>query len=113
MITRFAFFEGTVKPGSEQAFDDYVNTRLRPLWTQFPGALAVRVSRHVSRDEGAPPFAMILAVDYVSEAAMAVAMESPVRMESREVTKGLFEFFEGRIFHVNAGPLAPRFEGGA
>ncbi len=109
MITRFAFFEGKIKPGAEKDFDHYVNTRLRPLWTQFPGAVAVRVSREVSRDDGAPPYVMILAVDYVSEASMAVALESPVRMESREVTKGLYDFFEGRIFHVNAGPLTPAY----
>ena len=33
-------------------------------------------------------------------AAIVEALASAVRFESREVTKGLYEFFDGRIFHV-------------
>ncbi len=108
MITRLAFFEGSIKPGKEKAFETYVLERLVPLWTKFPNAGRVQVLREVSRDEGAPPFAMVLAVSYPDSAGMEEAMVSPVRMESREVTKGLFEFFDGRIFHVNGAPLFQR-----
>ncbi len=105
MITRLAFFEGVIKPGREAEFEAYVVERLVPLWTRFPNVTRVQVMREVSRDEGAPAFPLMLAVTYTDAAGMEEAMVSPVRMESREVTKGLFEFFEGRIFHVNGSTL--------
>jgi hypothetical protein len=42
----------------------------------------------------------MLEFTYPSRAAMEEALRSPVRMESREVTKGLFEYFDGRISHI-------------
>ena len=103
MLKRLAFFEGAIKPGCEAAFDAYVNERLIPLWTRFPGALGVEILREVEADDGAHRYPMVLAVGYPDAAAIAVALDSPVRTESREVTKGLSEFFEGRIFHVVFG----------
>jgi hypothetical protein len=43
---------------------------------------------------------MVLCISYPDRKAIEDALASPVRSESREVTKGLFEFFDGRIFHV-------------
>ena len=43
MIIRYAFFEGEIHHGQEQAFRDFVKQRLVPLWTKFPGADEVRV----------------------------------------------------------------------
>ena len=43
MFIRCAFFQGNVKPGKEQAFNDYIRKELVPLWTRFPGAQEVRV----------------------------------------------------------------------
>ena len=105
MITRLAFFEGSIKPGQEAAFDAYVVEKLVPLWTRFPTVIDVKVMREISRDEGAPAFPLMLAITYPSQEGMEEALVSPVRMESREVTKGLFEYFEGRIFHVNGAAL--------
>ena len=56
MITRYALFEGAVKPGQTEAFRTAVKDRLVPLWTQFPGASEVRVMFSDDRDEGAPEF---------------------------------------------------------
>ena len=36
----------------------------------------------------------------IAAACIEAALASPVRAESREVTKGLAEYFDGRIFHV-------------
>ena len=100
MLKRLAFFEGAIRPGCEAAFDAYVNDRLVPLWRRFPAALRVEVLREVEAEDGAHRYPMVLCTAYPDRAAIDRALASPVRFESREVTKGLFEFFEGRIFHV-------------
>ena len=100
MITRFALFEGTLKPGQTSAFRAAVTERLVPLWTQFTGNTAVRVMFGEERDEGAPEFPLLLAITYPDRAALAQAMECPARFRSREVTGEIVaEFFEGRIHH--------------
>jgi len=100
MFKRLAFFEGAIRSGREAAFDAYVNQRLVPLWTRFPKALKVEVLREVEAEDGAHRYPMVLSIAYPNRAAIEQALNSPVRFESREVTKGLFEFFDGRIFHV-------------
>lgn len=104
-VTRLAFFEGTIKEGCTAAFDHYLEEKLVPLWTQFPGVIGVRLHREIGRDEGAPSFPLILSITYASNAAMQEALQSDVRMRSREVTQGLFDYFDGRIYHVNATAL--------
>ena len=99
MITRYAFFEGQIHAGREAEFRSFVVERLVPLWTQFPGALEVRVLHEVERDEGAPPYAMILAIRYPGRAEVERALESPVRYESREVTRELLAMFKGTVHH--------------
>lgn len=99
MIIRQAFFEGTIYAGKEEAFKTYVAYRLMPLWLSFPGVREVRVLYNVERDEGAPSYPMVLSTMYDSREALAAALESPVRYESREVTKGLLAMFDGRIHH--------------
>lgn len=105
MITRLAFFEGTIKKDCTEAFDRYLEENLVPLWTRFPGAVAVRLHREVDRDAGAPMLPLVLSITYESNEAMQQALESDVRMRSREVTKGLFQYFDGRIYHLNARAL--------
>jgi len=100
MLKRHAFFEGAIRPGCETAFEAYVNEMLVPLWTRFPGALNVEVLREVEAEDGSHRYPMVLAITYPDLPAIAKALASPIRLESREVTKGLNEFFEGRIFHV-------------
>ncbi|WP_299968656.1 hypothetical protein [uncultured Roseobacter sp.] len=100
MITRFALFEGTVKPGQTDAFRAAVQARLVPLWTQFPGNTDVRVMFSDDRDEGAPEFPLILAISYPDKDVMTAALDSPARFQSKEVTGEIVaEFFDGRIHH--------------
>ena len=100
MITRFAMFEGSVKPDQVNAFRTAVIERLVPLWTQFTGNIDVRVMFSEDRDEGAPEFPLILAITYPDRYAMEAALECPARYKSKDVTGEIVaEFFEGRIHH--------------
>ena len=99
MFIRCAFFEGKVKPGQEQAFHNFVAEKLVPLWTQFPGAEEVRVLDGVSRDDGAPAYAMALAIRYPDLDTVQLALESDVRTQSREVTGTLLKMFTGKVHH--------------
>lgn len=100
MYIRCAFFSGRIKPGREAEFTAYVRERLVPLWTRFPGAEEVRVLRQEESDSDAQHYEMVLAIRYPSRGAIEQALASPVRFESREVTKGLTEMFDGSIFHT-------------
>ncbi len=100
MITRFALFEGAVKPGQTAAFRAAVQDRLVPLWTQFPGNSDVRVMFGEDRDEGAPEFPLILAITYPDIATMTAALDSPARHQSKDVTGEIVAtYFDGRIHH--------------
>lgn len=100
MFIRCAFFRGRVRPGFEQAFDTCVQERLVPLWTRFPGAQEVRVLRQVESDVDDPRCEMVLAIRFPSREAIAEALASPVRAESREVSKDLIAMFDGTVFHT-------------
>lgn len=99
MIIRYALFEGKIHPGREEEFRDFVRQRLVPLWTQFPGAEEVRVLDGMERDEGAPVYAMALAIRYPDMEAVDTALRSNVRSESREVTGELLKLFTGKVHH--------------
>lgn len=99
MIIRYALFEGTIHEGREADFRTFVRDRLVPLWTRFPGAEEVRVQHGLERDEGAPHYAMVLAIRYPDMAAVQRALSSDVRSTSREVTGELLKMFEGRVHH--------------
>ena len=111
MITRYALFEGKVKDGQTEAFRKDVIETILPKWKAFPGALDVRVSFAEKRDDGAPEFPLILAINYRDMAAVDAALASPVRAESRAATEAvLSKYFEGRIHHhvtlANEFPIA-------
>lgn len=100
MYIRYAFFEGHVKPGMDDAFYRFVRQRLVPLWTTFPGATEVRVLRQEEADTPEPHYALVLAIKYPDKAAIEAALKSDVRARSREATQDLVAMFEGRIFHT-------------
>lgn len=100
MLTRLAFFEGAIRLGCEGQFEDYVKTKLLPIWRQTPRAVRVDVLREVEADDGAYRFPMVLEIAYPDRNALDEALASPTRALGREATRGLFEFFEGRIFHA-------------
>ena len=100
MLTRYAFFEGCLVPGCDAAFRQAVQSELLPTWEAYPGAVAVRVSFATERDEGAPSFPLILAVDFPDHAALALAMASAERLASRAATQRVLPaFFTGKIHH--------------
>lgn len=100
MIKRVAYFEGTIAAGREVEFHAYVAARLIPLWTRFPGALRVETLREVEIDPGRPAYPLVLEITYPSREAMEAALKSRVRLESREVTRGLLEMLEGHVTHA-------------
>ncbi|WP_419694589.1 hypothetical protein ACN2CC_29675 [Mesorhizobium muleiense] len=99
MIIRYALFEGEIHSGRETEFRQFVKDRLVPLWTQFPGAEEIRILDGTIRDEGAPAYAMALAIRYPDMAACELALQSPIRSESRQVTGELLKMFTGRVHH--------------
>lgn len=100
MLTRYALFEGTLAPLSEPAFRAAVRSVFLPLWQATPGVVAVRAGFAVGRDDGAPAFPLMLAVDYPDAAALALAMASAERQASKAATaRVLAPLFQGRIHH--------------
>jgi antibiotic biosynthesis monooxygenase (ABM) superfamily enzyme len=93
LYIRCAFFEGRVKPGQETAFTSFIQTRLMPLWTRFPGAEEVRVLRQQQADVDEPYYEMVLAIRYPSLEAVELALKSDVRRKSREETNDLMKMF--------------------
>ena len=95
MITRYAVFAGTIKPGQELAMRGFVDKKLTPLWRQFACAEEVRVLFGVEQDSGGPQIPLILAITYANHVAMEKALDSPARYEARDVLPELYDrFFE-------------------
>jgi hypothetical protein len=101
MLTRLAFFEGTIRSGREADFDRYVRETLVPIWRQTLHALRVEVMREVEADDGARRFPMVLQIAYPNRRALDEVLASPVRALGREATRGLNESFAGRIFQLS------------
>ncbi|MBY3232241.1 hypothetical protein [Rhizobium laguerreae] len=99
MIIRYALFEGEIHPGREAEFREFVRQRLVPLWAKFPGAEEIRVLDGMERDEGAPIYAMALAIRYPDMDTVNAALLSDVRSQSREVTGELLQLFTGKVHH--------------
>ena len=100
MFKRIAFFEGKITQGREAEFDAYIKQRLVPLWTQFPGSTRIEVLREVEAEDGSHSYPLVLQTTYPDREAIEKALASRVRGDSREMTKGLLDMFEGRVFHV-------------
>lgn len=100
MFIRCAFFRGHVKPGGQADFDRHVQETLVPLWSRFPGAEEVRVLREVESDRPDTHFELVIAMRFASREAIAAALESPVRWESKAASQTLFDLFDGDVFHT-------------
>lgn len=100
MITRYALFEGTLAKGQTEAFRAAVLAEILPVWQRFPGALAIHVTFAEDRDEGAPEYPLILAIDWPDRATVDAFLDHPIRKEGRAATEGVLKrFFTGRIHH--------------
>jgi hypothetical protein len=100
MLTRPAFFEGTIRSGREADFDGTFGRRWC-IWRQTLHALRVEVMREVEADDDAHRFPMVLQIAYPNRRALDEVLASPVRALGREATRGLNEFFAGRIFQLS------------
>ena len=93
MLIRLAIFHGCVRDGKDAAMRRYVEDVLAPLWRRFDGAEEVRVMFRVEQDDGGPEIPLILAITYPDRAAMAPALDSPARYESRDLLPDFFETY--------------------
>ncbi|MGL4320920.1 MAG: hypothetical protein ACRCS3_08660 [Paracoccaceae bacterium] len=110
MITRYALFEGSLHDGHLDAFRADVLAEMLPVWQRFPGALAIHVTFGESRDDGAPEYPLILAIDWPDMATVTAFLAHPIRMEGRAATEAvLARHFTGRIHHhvTTAHSFAP------
>ncbi|NNK78080.1 MAG: hypothetical protein HKP40_05135 [Litoreibacter sp.] len=101
MITRYAIFQGAVRPGAEAEMREFVNTRLTPLWRQFACAEEVRVLFGKEQDPDGPVIPLILAITYADEEAMAKALDSPARHAAKDILPELYERFlpDAKLYH--------------
>lgn len=101
MITRYAFFEGTLAQDQYEAFRQAVIADLLPTWIVYPGAVDVRVAFCIESDAGAPSYPLILAVDFPDRAALERALNSQQRIDSRAMTQRVLPPFGAfRIHHL-------------
>ena len=99
MLTRVAVFEGTLTPGSEDAFFADVSARLEPVWRSFPHVQAVRVLRTQTADPGAIPIVMVLEMDFASMADIENCLASDIKTRAHAATLDVLKPFSGRFFH--------------
>ncbi len=100
MITRYALFEGTVSPGQERGLPRRRAGRDPARLAPLSRCLAIHVTFAEDRDEGAPEFPLILAIDWPDRATVDAFLDHPIRKEGRAATEGvLARFFTGRIHH--------------
>jgi hypothetical protein len=99
MLTRTAIYEGTVRDGQADVFFRRVRDELEPFWRRFPGVVAVRVQRCVSKDADARPIAMILEMDFPDQATLDACLASAIRPESHAATEAVMQMFDGRFYH--------------
>jgi len=100
MLTRYALFEGRVRPDMDSEMHAYVNDVLAPLWRQFDGAHTVQVMFSVEQDPDGPSYPLVLSITYPDAAAMARGLASPARYESRDLLPNFFaKFIDGKLLH--------------
>ncbi|MFN4192528.1 MAG: hypothetical protein ACK4FR_06270 [Tabrizicola sp.] len=110
MIARYALVEGSLHEGHEEACRRDVLAEILPVWRRFPSALAVHVTFAEDRDEGAPEYPLILAIDWPDMATVEAFLAHPIRKEGCAATEAVLErHFSGRIHHhvTTARSFAP------
>jgi len=93
MLTKYAFFNGTLKAGMEQDMRQYVESTLQPLWEQFQPSEKVQVLYGYEQEPDGPTIPLVLAVTYRDEAAMEQAMASKARSDARELLPAFHDRF--------------------
>ena len=100
MFIRCAFFKGTITQGKDTEFHAHWQNNLVPLWSTFPNLLELRVICEVESDDPRNPFPLVMAMKFASREDIKEALNSPARWESKEVSKKLFEMFDGSVIHT-------------
>ena len=97
MITRYAIFGGSVKPGKEAEMRAWVTEHLTPLWRKFASAEEVRVLYGVEQDADGPTIPLILAITYADHAAMERGVSSPARHAAKDLLPELYDRFYDKV----------------
>ena len=70
MITKCAFFQGTIKAGQEAAMRAYVEAELAPLWCRFQPSEDIKILFNVENDKNGPTIPLALIVTYKDQASL-------------------------------------------
>ncbi|MGB1023820.1 MAG: EthD family reductase [Paracoccaceae bacterium] len=100
MFVRCAFFKGKIKDGMEADFHSHWRENLVPLWSAFPNLQELRVMREVESDDPDSPFPLVMAMKFKTRDDIEEALNSPTRWQSKEVSKRLFDMFDGHVIHT-------------
>ncbi|MEP1444392.1 MAG: hypothetical protein ABJK39_15405 [Hyphomicrobiales bacterium] len=93
MITKCAFFQGTVKAGQEEAMRSYVEAELAPLWRGFQPSEDVKILFNVENDKNGPTIPLALIVTYKNQASLDQAMETEARFKARDMLPAFYAAF--------------------
>lgn len=93
MLTKYAFFSGTLKPDCEAEMNAFIDKKLAPLWKQFQPSKEVRILYSYKQEPKGPTIPLALAVTYENESAMEEAMASKARQDARDILPELYELF--------------------
>lgn len=100
MYIRCAFFRGFVKPGQQKSFDALIQSEMVALWSRFPNVDEVRLLREVESDRPDTHFEFVIQMRFASQEAIAEALASDIRQESKAASWRLFDLFDGDVFHT-------------
>ena len=97
MITKCAFFQGTIKVGQEAAMRAYVEAELAPLWRRFQPSEDIKILFNVENDKNGPTIPLALIVTYNNQASLDQAMESEARYKARDMLPAFYEMFFNEV----------------
>ena len=97
MLTKYAYFRGTVKAGQEEAMRAYVEETLKPLWMAFKPSEQVRILYGVKAQSDDPAIPLVLAVTYRDQASLDAAMESEARYKARDLLPQFYDRFFNEV----------------
>lgn len=84
----------------EGRFKAAVLERVLPKWQAMPEVQSVRLSFEHQRDNGAPPYPMVVGIDYLTIEAMESALASKERAATKlAMDQVLDQYFDGTLHH--------------
>ncbi len=107
MMTRCAYYVGTVKPEDQAVFDAYVRDVHMPMVALWPRLRRLRLMKNDGKPYlgEAPRYYQCFELTFDNQADMDFCMASPDRAETRRISQedfGKFKgLFQGEVHHVN------------